>query len=312
MATRDRLDASLVADLWFFRVAAGASNFTSAADRLGVSQSAVSQRIHRLESRLGISLFVRAERQLKLTYPGQLLFEAAEAGFDGIHDVVRRLNGVNTSDVVKVSCVPSLALEWLTPRLATFLTLHPDHNVAIFAETHDLDRTRMIGEAIDVAIRYGPERSWNASVVFRQTEGIFPVAAPSFIRRVADLTAKNEPVVLLHDTTPWERTTSPIAEWAYWIQARGQPWSMPTRDLHFNLAQLAYRSALEGVGVAMGRALIVGRYLREGRLVRALSDPPIESLGYDVMAQSSKPARHVSTFLAWLQDEMQKDPTKGH
>jgi DNA-binding transcriptional LysR family regulator len=158
MAARARLDSSLVADLWVFRITASSPSFTVAAERLAVSQSAVSQRIQRLEGRLGVRLFVRADRQNQLTYPGQLLFDAAQEGFDGIQDVVRRLDATSAQQAIRVSCVPSLALEWLMPRLSGFLALRPDLGVAVFAETHDLDRVRMHSETIDVAIRYGPDR----------------------------------------------------------------------------------------------------------------------------------------------------------
>ena len=66
-----RLDAALVADLWFFVHAARLCSFSGAAKLLNVTQGAVSQRMHRLELRLEAPLFVRHGARLSLTAAGR-------------------------------------------------------------------------------------------------------------------------------------------------------------------------------------------------------------------------------------------------
>ena len=115
------VDSSLASDLWFFRIAADSPSFRIAAERLSVTQGAVTQRIQRLEGRLGVKLFRRGERNLRLSPQGRLLFEATVRGFDEISEALKRLRSEDRPATVRVSCVPSLALEWLTPRMSCFL-----------------------------------------------------------------------------------------------------------------------------------------------------------------------------------------------
>lgn len=78
---RDSLAPSLSSDLWVFQVAAEAPTFQAAAERLFVTQSAVSQRITRLEKRLGLPLFERQGRTVALPSQGQALFASTQEAF---------------------------------------------------------------------------------------------------------------------------------------------------------------------------------------------------------------------------------------
>lgn len=151
-----RLDARLVGDLFFFRALVEAGGFARAGDRLAVTQSAVTQRIQRLEQRLGYLLLERGGREIRLTAEGHDLFAAARNGFDGMGDALLRAERREGRETLRISCIPSLASEWLAPRLRAFSDRHPGIDVAVFGETHDLDPDRMAQSGIDVAIRYGP------------------------------------------------------------------------------------------------------------------------------------------------------------
>ena len=80
-----RLDGQLLSDLWVFRAAARLGSVTEAAQRLNVTQGAVSQRVQRLEARLEVPLFVRHKGRLSLTDAGSTLL-------DGMTQVARILN----------------------------------------------------------------------------------------------------------------------------------------------------------------------------------------------------------------------------
>ena len=77
-----------------FRVIAGAGSMTDAAKILGVDQSAMSRHIASLESQLGISLFDRSKRRLRLTAEGKLLLAEADSAAEALNRFVRKANQI--------------------------------------------------------------------------------------------------------------------------------------------------------------------------------------------------------------------------
>lgn len=134
------LDARSVADLVFFRAVVEAGGFARAGDRLGVTQSAVTQRVRRLEDTVGCALLLRGGRDLQLTAAGRDLFAAVRDGFDGIGEAVRRAGRCDGRAILRVSCIPSRASEWLAPRLQGFSDTQPGIDIAVFGDARSSDR----------------------------------------------------------------------------------------------------------------------------------------------------------------------------
>ena len=297
-----RIDSSLVSDLWFFRVAAEHGSFSRASEELAVTQSAVTQRIKRLEARLGVTLFLRNSRGLTLTPEGAELFRDARAGFELVAGGVQRTRGRSGPRTLSINCAPSLALEWLSPRLSRFTAAHPHLNITLFADMVLIDEARMGRDGIDVVIRYGPEPPAGSTVAFDFPEELSPVASADVL---ADLDARPErPVTLFHDAQPWPRAESRTAEWDLWTRSRGRPWGA-TRDSFVNLAHIAYQSAMSGGGIAMGRGLLVASHLASGRLRGFAGSEPVGGARYFV---SGKPTQarddDTAAFIGWLHGEM--------
>ncbi len=300
-----RLDARLVGDLFFFRALVEAGGFARAGDRLAVTQSAVTQRIQRLEQRLGYLLLERGGREIRLTAEGHDLFAAARNGFDGMGDALLRAERREGRETLRISCIPSLASEWLAPRLKAFSDRHPGIDVAVFGETHDLDPDRMAQSGIDVAIRYGPAPPPGATVVFDHPEPVYPVCAPAYRDAAA---TPGGAVVLLHDATPWEAAATVSEEWDRWMRVHGAPWDGRIQNLYFNLAQLALRASLGGSGIALGRSLIVAPYRADGRLVPACGEAVMSGLRYFVLVRALPPAGPAAAFVDWLGQSMAGPP----
>lgn len=233
-----------------------------------------------------------------------MLFEAARHGFDEISEALARLRSKQDRATVRVSCVPSLALEWLTPRLACFIEQHSDVHIEIFGEWFDIDRSRMTAEGVDIAIRYSQELTGEAPVAFSFAEMIYPVVSPRLKAQLFECQETERCVSLLHDACPWDHAI-PTVEWDYWLSTYGMPWNASRRDLFFNLAQLAYRSAIEGVGVAMGRNMIVKHHVSKGLLVPALDDAPLQVTALHVLTQSDRPSGPTAIVLDWLHEQME-------
>ncbi|MEE7449159.1 LysR family transcriptional regulator [Methylobacterium radiotolerans] len=304
-----RLDARLAGDLFFFRALIEAGGFAKAGDRLAVTQSAVTQRIQRLEQRLGYPLLVRGTREIRLTAEGHDLFAAARSGFDGMGEALLRAERREGRETLRISCIPSLASEWLAPRLKAFSDVHPDIDVAVFGETHELDSARMALAGIDVAVRYGPAPPPGAAVVFDHPEPVYPVCSPAY--RSAAAAKPDGAVVLLHDATPWEAAATGSEEWDRWIKLHGAPWDGRIQNLYFNLAQLALRASLGGSGIALGRSLIVAPYRTDGRLVPACGEAVMGGLRYFVLVRALPPAGPAAAFVEWLALSMAGPPSSA-
>ncbi|MDC7703015.1 LysR family transcriptional regulator [Vogesella indigofera] len=290
-----RLDATLLADLWFFHAVAQCGGFRRAAEQLAVTQGAVSQRVQRLEARLQLSLLLRGGRSLQLTAAGQQLFAACDSGFDTVATTLAALQREAAPASVRLAAPPSLALEWLLPRLGRFARLQPDISVDLLADNQPYSPAALRQAGIDLALRYLPQAPQDAAFVL--PEYGFPVAAPTF-------DAVGHSGRLLHDDAPWSTPAPAGSEWALWLAVHGRPSGCDAGERHFNQAQLAYRSAQAGDGVALGRQLLVARYLQDGSLRRLDEQPPLLLGYYALYAVTANEA--VQGLLEWLVTEMQR------
>ncbi|MER9883811.1 LysR substrate-binding domain-containing protein [Mesorhizobium sp. M0118] len=305
-----KLDASLVSDLWVFRVAAETANFSRAGEALAVTQSAVTQRIQRLEARLNVKLFERERGGIRTTHLGTLLFRACSSGFETMDKCLAELAIAASLPSLSINCTPSLTLSWLTAQLAEFTSERPDINVRLFMEMRQLDTARMISENFDVVIRYGAFPLPGTNVVFECAEPLFPVISPDLKRKIER--SELPELVLLHDAKPWPNSLAPAEEWSLWQQKYGTPWKIPTRDRFFNLAHLAYQSAINGEGVALGRSLLVKSCIESGLLVPLAENQSVNIVKYFVSTQSDSPPLHVREFITWLQNRMASNRSESY
>ncbi len=135
-----------------FHAAAEAGSFTHAAERLNLSQSAISRQVSALEYDVGVPLFNRHARGLVLTEQGEMLYRTA-------HDVLMRLETIKSqlteakqtpSGVLRVTTTVGLGAGWLTARLTQFLDLFPDIQIQLILANEELDLTM---RQADCAIR---------------------------------------------------------------------------------------------------------------------------------------------------------------
>jgi len=135
-----------------FHAVAGAGSFTRAADRLGLSQSAISRQIGALEETIGTPLFHRHARGLILTEQGEILLQTAEEVAKKIATVETTLGEVRDEAAghLRVNTTVGLGTVWLTSHLYEFRALYPDITLALVVTDSDLDLG--MREA-DVAIR---------------------------------------------------------------------------------------------------------------------------------------------------------------
>jgi DNA-binding transcriptional LysR family regulator len=138
--------------LRIFHTAAEAGSFTHAAEKLGMSQSAVSRQISALEDDLGLKLFIRHARGLVLTEVGEQLFRTAhrmQAELQQVQELMSESQDVPTGQLIITTTV-GIGSTWLSSRIHEFLQLYPDIQIDIRLNDAELD---LAMREADVAIR---------------------------------------------------------------------------------------------------------------------------------------------------------------
>ncbi|HEY1934870.1 MAG TPA: transcriptional regulator GcvA [Acetobacteraceae bacterium] len=288
--------------LQVFEAAARHLSFTRAAAELNVTQTAVSHQIRRLEEQLGLRLFVRENRSLRLTREAQDYLPAVRAAFEDLRRATDRLRRQQRNDVLMVSTTISLAAKWLVPRLSSFQDAHPDVEVRISTGTRLVDFRH---EEIDVAIRYGRGHWPGLRADWLMAEDIFPVCSPSLpsaakpLKVPADLAAHT----LLHTETNRD-------EWTLWLTAAGLPTSLATqRSLTFDQRLMALQAAIDGLGVALGTTRIVETDLVAGRLIAPFGSITLSAeTGYYLVGPAETAALpKIALFREWLMQVARRD-----
>jgi len=182
-----------------FEAAARHLSFTRAADELFVTQAAISHQVKALEQDLGVMLFKRLNRNLKLTEEGQALLPFVRSAFEQLSSGVRELERFCAGGTLTVTAPPTFAGEWLVPRLGEFMEGHPDLDVRVVAGQ---GLANFQSDGVDVAVRQGrPPFGPGLSAELLFPFDVYPVCSPTLqagkhpIEKPEDLAQH----VLLHD-----------------------------------------------------------------------------------------------------------------
>jgi LysR family transcriptional regulator, glycine cleavage system transcriptional activator len=284
-----------------FEAAARHLSISKAADELNVTPAAVSHQVKALEDTLGLSLFRRLNRALMLTDPGQLLLPGLRDGFDALAQAVARIEAEQDHATLTVSVGPSIAAQWLVPRLDRFRRACPDIDLRIDATDRVVDFAR---EEADVAIRYGAGDYSGLRAELLFTDEIVPVCSvklckgPPPLRQPGDL----KDHTLLH--VEWDTHKDSATNWHMWLLAAGVTDVDATRGPRFSQESMAAQAAIKGHGVALIGSRLVADDLAVGRLVRPFDlSLPSAFATYVVAPESSMTRPKVAAFFDWILQE---------
>jgi DNA-binding transcriptional LysR family regulator len=273
-----------------FDAAARAETFKGAAQLLSVTPAAISHQIKLLELRLGVTLFERKNRSMRLTAIGERLAQVTRGAFANLENALAELmhDGlVSGTYTLTVESAPSFAAKWLVPRLSRFHSMYPLIQVRLRADEalNDLARDR----SIDVAVRYGAgpyAPSLRAQQVWKNSE-IIAICAPTMANNGVLRVPEDVLRYSLIRTAPPSISAASTAlhakacDWRQWLAAAQVTTKHATRIASlgplFGSTQLAVEAAVAGQGMALAPAILVQADLRSGRLVQpfaiALRDP---------------------------------------
>jgi DNA-binding transcriptional LysR family regulator len=171
-----------ISHLVSFIYSAEEGGFSAAARRLGLSPAAVSKNVARLEQHLGVRLFQRTTRQLRLTAEGErYLFEVAEP-FKRIEEatLAMRQNAGQPAGTLKIGMAPLVGRTYFVPMLEAFLRRYPAIVPDLHVENRQVD---LVKEGFDVAIGGGVDLS--EGMVARELTMVRSIvlAAPAYLAR---------------------------------------------------------------------------------------------------------------------------------
>ena len=305
------MEEQKVEQLWghlhWLVVLAQQGSFTAAAERLGVSKAAMSQRVAELERVAGVALVRRTTRSVRLTEAGQRLVDDTRASFEQIAESfaqVRDLAG-SPRGLLRVTAPVALARQQLVPLLADFLRQYPEVRLEL-----DLsDRISSLAtEGFDLAIRHtASPPDTHVAWTLCQTRSVL-VATPAYLRRSGmpqlpqELAGHN----CLHyprsqDRSAWtlERRDAAAQE-RVTVQVSG--------SLAANNSEALRDAALAGLGIALLPDFSAQASLRAGRLVELLPAwTPVGSFAgqlYAIRPYSAHVPRAVSALVAFLRERL--------
>lgn len=287
-----------------FEAAARHKSFTAAAQELNLTQAAVSHQVRSLEKYLGVALFERLARTLRLTEIGSAYLPPLRQSFDDIAAATAGLFGPVGRRTLVIRAPVSFVSLWLAPRLHRFTEAYPAIALRIVSSVWSNGPAE---EGSDIDIRFGDGvwPGYRAELVDR-----FPAIAvcrPDLLPdgdEAARLAALSH-MPLIHVTgyeDLWQRVFLPagIALPAY-------------TGVNIDTTIGALELAASGFGVTMVQTRFAEPYIATGRLVRVLAtEVPLEAAHYILTSEGAKKTPpEALLFRNWLRSEVARDASPG-
>ena len=279
-----------------FEAAARHENFSRAAEELCLTHGAISHQVRALEEELGVSLFIRNGRQVRVTPEGKRFAEAIARAADDIARAAQALRPAQDAiQRLSVTAIPSFAARWLAPRLGSFIDQHPDVEVILQASSQLQD---LVKESIDVGIRFGQGRYPGLVSERLMGEIYYPVVSPNYHHGPLPVEPRDlADAVLLRSNEPW----------APWFKAAGLALAEPSGGVMFEDLSMLIRSCVDGDGVALTRHVVAMQEIASGHLVRLFDITcPCPEDYYLVSPPGAYGKPQVRAFRDWLKAEIAK------
>ena len=292
-----------------FEAASRLGSMKAAAEELGVTPAAVSHQIKGLEARLGLSLFERLHRSIRLTSAGHRLGQAVRSALGDIERAIDELihDGFAAGPrSLSVTAAPSLGGKWLAPRLHRFQSLYPNFEMRL--STGDVLVDLASRNDIDIGLRYGDgqygpslssERLWSCGelVVVCAPSALSSIVAPADLLKLS----------LLRVATPRDKDAA-LSGWPAWLAAAGVTGEQAGRAAAsgplFGSTQLALDAAMGGQGAALAPYIIVQDDLSTGRLGQPFEIRIADPWSYWMVTRKDRASDpRIRAFKHWLIEE---------
>jgi LysR family glycine cleavage system transcriptional activator len=240
-----------------FEAAARQLSFKKAAKELFISPPAVSHQIRTLEKQLGVTLFERLNRALKLTPQGHSYFLQVKKGLHILQIATADLLSSQSQKNFSISCIPFLTNALLIPNIQLFKEQYPNKNVHIFSQTKLADLT--LGD-IDVAIRHQKGEEDGLHYEWLSKIHITPLCSEAYWESIPQNQQAN---LSIHNMINMSVDTH---SWPHWLKQFGYE-TAPKETITLDNYQAVIESVKQGLGLAMGFKPVINTNLAHEKII---------------------------------------------
>lgn len=280
-------------------------SFSAAAVRLGLSKSAVSKQIAKLEDRLGARLLNRTTRTLSPTDAGQDFYERCLRVAREVEEAERAITHLSAEPrgLLRLNAPASFGREYLAPLVPEMLARWPELRIEVLFEDRFVD---VVAEGFDLVIRI--TRLQDSSLVARRIASCrrLVCAAPSYLARRG--VPRTPADLLQHDCMLYSYATDQN-EWEF-VGPDGRVETVRVDGrLRANSAEVSLAALRAGAGLALSPDFIVGPDIAAGRLVPLLTEyeNPFGAI-YAVWPHNRNLAPKVRAVVDFLVDRFAAEP----
>lgn len=272
---------------WFraFEAAARHLSFTAAGDEIGLTQSAVSQQVKALETRLRVALFTRHARGLSLTDDGRRLLPQVGAALGVLSAATDTFDAGPTETLLTVASSVSVAQWIIAPALANFTERHPNIRIRFLSAIWPDDFS---SARADVEIRFGSEKQVGKNAELLTPSRLVAVKAPDLDGALRDL--------------PLIEAVGTSSGWSDWSARVG---TVPEPHIYADSYGMALHFAAQGNGVALVSELLVRHAIETGQIVRAHPAAIPANEGYYLSIDSG--SKFAVQFQTWILAQLPKE-----
>ena len=288
--------------LFAFARAASLGSYTAAARALGVSPSAISKSVQRLERDLGVSLFTRTTRSLTLTEEGRNLHDRALRLLRDVAEIeqVAKAARAEPSGTLRIAASLPIGLHMIVPLLPRFRARHP--NVTIDLRLSD-QLADIIEDGIDLAVRIGDLSDSRLLSRRLAPHGLCCYASPTYLAGRAPPAHPDE--LVDHETVNLRyQSTGQIFRWPFRIGAR-EVELVPASGIIVDASEGVLAAIAAGGGIGIGASFMAAPWVARGALVPVLTAFAVERHNVTAIwpeSRRSNPA--VRAFLNVLIEEV--------
>ena len=275
-----------------FCAAARRQSFRLAAEDLFLTASAVSHQIKQLEGELGVQLFTRRPRALRLSDAGRALLEDLLPILEDLDTVIERNSERTGESPLRLSVQPFFASELLVPRLSDFLAHYPDITVSV--DTID-DDTGNLDKSADCSIRLFEAPPGGAQHDRLFPLRLIPVGSPAVYDSIRVVSGRiaSELTLIVHNARP--------EAWRRWQRSSGIALPRDARTVRLDSMIAVARAAEKGIGAALMPTRMCSSWLESGALV-PLFDHELElKEAYFLVGRTGEsPRADADLFRQWM------------
>ncbi|MCF1465040.1 LysR family transcriptional regulator [Agrobacterium vitis] len=273
-----------------FATVARTGSLTAAGAELGVTPSAVSHQLKKLEEELGVSFFRRGNNSVSLTDAGERFYQEVASAVALIERSADALYRQETE--ISVQASTSFAVRWLIPALDRFRDLCPDVRVQV--ETGSAPGFPVLPIS-DVSIRYfrANEDAKGWKLLGRDLSR--PMISPSLL--AANAEARK---VTIQDI-PALQCAANNWDWKLWCETSGVSPADLSFSHQFDTDDAALHACVAGLGMVLAPSILAAREIQSGALVGLPGYEPVEIGSYRYQRRSD--SRVVRQFCSWIDAE---------